>query len=68
MTEKGVPQFWVTAMKTNEILAMQVERMLLRCYISDSNLPTWSFSFDSIYSIFACDYISDGSCNESGSP
>jgi nucleosome assembly protein 1-like 1 len=24
--EKGVPQFWVTAMKTNEILAMQVER------------------------------------------
>ncbi len=24
VTEKGVPQFWLTAMKTNEILGMQV--------------------------------------------
>ncbi len=42
------------------------EELICRCYISDSNLLTWSFSFDSVQ--FACDYISDGSCNESGSP
>lgn len=24
VTEKGVPEFWLTAMKTNEVLGMQV--------------------------------------------
>jgi hypothetical protein len=29
VAEKGVPQFWLTAMKTNEILAMQVGEKLI---------------------------------------